>query len=84
MTICITTITGARRLRRDTASIQLGAGDRMSNPAFQAQWPLQRPHVGAMPMLGAMSAKRQAHPIFTRDRVVSAAVKGSPPRGAPR
>jgi hypothetical protein len=81
VSICITTITATPR---DWASMSLGAGDRMGSPAFQTQWPAQRPHVEAMPMLGAISPNHPVNPIFIRDRVVGAAVKGSPPRGAPR
>jgi hypothetical protein len=84
VSIRITTITATPRLRRDWASMSLGGGDRMGSPAFQTQWPAQRPHVEAMPMLGAISPNHPVNPIFIRDRVVGAAVKGSPPRGAPR
>jgi hypothetical protein len=83
VTICITTITGTPRLRSEWASILLGAGDRTGNPPFQTQWPAQPPRVEAKPMPGAISAEYQVNPFITRDRVVGAAVKGSPPRGAP-
>jgi hypothetical protein len=83
VTICMTTITGTPRLRSEWASILLGAGDRTGNLAFQTSRLAQPPHVGAKPMPGAISADNQVNPFVTRDRVVGAAVKGSPPRGAP-
>ncbi len=84
MSIDTTTFTATPRPRSESAFVVLGAGTGSTKPAYQAPWPVRWSHVATMSVPGAISADIQVNPIFTRDRVVSAAKQGSPPRGAPR
>jgi hypothetical protein len=79
------TFTATPRPRSASTSVLLSAGTGRGMPADQARWAGQPgSHVEAKPRIVGQGADIQVNPIVNRDRFISAAKPGSPPRGNPR